>query len=42
MWGEWGSKLTRAVEPQLLLPTGAPLLFVIPWVVVRCLFENVQ
>lgn len=30
------------MEPQLLLPTGAPLLFVIPWVVVKCLFENVQ
>nr|XP_048285277.1 glucagon receptor isoform X4 [Myodes glareolus] len=24
------------------VPTGAPLLFVIPWVVVKCLFENVQ
>ena len=24
------------------LPTGAPMLFVIPWAVVKCLFENIQ
>lgn len=50
-WGEWagvqGSGVragspgpwTRAV---LFPPAGAPMLFVIPWAVVKCLFENIQ
>ena len=24
MWGEWGGKLTGALEPQLLFPQGRP------------------
>lgn len=46
-WGEWASAGIREAgqrgsRPQLLPLTGAPLLFVIPWVVVKCLFENIQ
>ncbi|KAL0595746.1 Glucagon receptor [Plecturocebus cupreus] len=46
-WGEWAGTggvghAGRAFRPQLLPPTGAPMLFVIPWAVVKCLFENVQ
>ena len=50
-WGEWagvrGSGV-RAGSPgprdqSCSLPaTGAPMLFVIPWAVVKCLFENIQ
>lgn len=50
-WGEWtgvrGSGV-RAGSPgpwdqSCFLPsTGAPMLFVIPWAVVKCLFENIQ
>lgn len=46
-WGEWAGAqgaggLARATGPQLFSPTGAPMLFVTPWVVVKCLFENIQ
>lgn len=47
-WGEWaGAGRSGAGWPgprdhSCPLPAGAPVLFVIPWAVVRCLFENVQ
>lgn len=46
-WGEWapaaaGGQAGGAWRPQLPPPAGAPMLFVIPWAVVKCLFENIQ
>lgn len=46
-WGEWagggrGAGGPRAPGPRLFSPAGAPMLFVIPWAVVKCLFENIQ
>ncbi|XP_019062235.1 glucagon receptor isoform X4 [Fukomys damarensis] len=45
-WGEWADARRETGQPgfktSAAAPTGAPLLFVIPWVVVKCLFENIQ
>lgn len=45
-WGEWapqrGGGAAAASGPQLPPPAGAPMLFVVPWAVVKSLFENVQ
>ncbi|XP_045692097.1 glucagon receptor isoform X2 [Phyllostomus hastatus] len=45
-WGEWaaaaGGRPVTAPEPQLPPPAGAPMLFVVPWAVIKSVFENVQ